>query len=348
MLTVEEILEFNCEFGKKPIFLMVRLLKKCTAKCKMCNFWKSNEEMGWKRLERIINQSSNAGVREICFTGGEPTAYSNFFQAIRKIKQEGMNYSFITNGSLLSKERIKKMMLYPPARIVISIDSPSPKIHDDIRGIKGIWNKAMGGIKELNKFSKRPKIIINYIVSSKTFKQIPRMISLSKGCFDEINLMHIKGMLDWKVSRKQIYYYNQVVVPEIIRSIEKNNVKIRSNTAFIFGREKSEIQLSAAGNYSTVVNGQNPCLLSKIMLFIEIDGEVFPCNDSPYYGKEYSLGNVFKQSLKEVFESERAQKVRDLIDCGRECKTCDPVNQETNRKLSMLPEMAYLLKDGEK
>jgi len=337
MLTAEELTQLSRgKTAKKPVFLMIRLLKKCTAKCQMCNIWKGAGEIPWESLENMIMQAFEAGIKEICFTGGEPTAYFGFFKAIKLIKQLGLNYSLITNGSNLSRKNVRKMMKFPPSRVFVSIDSPDPKIHDEIRGVIGIWAKAMNGICEFNKFEDRPKLIVNYVISKNTFRQVPEMISLGNGKFDEINLMQIKGMPDWQLTKDQIYYYNYSIVPKIMAALRKSGVKIRSNNPFIFGQKEKEIQSSTIGNYSAHSSRKNQCSISKIMLFVETNGEAFPCNNSPYYGAKFSLGNSFKQPLMQILNSEKAENVRCNISSCNECRTCDPINQETNRQLQAL------------
>jgi len=329
-------------YSNKPHLIIIRLLKKCTAKCKMCDFWKSTEkELNLPDLKHIINEAKNAGVKEICFTGGEPTHYSSFFEAISYLKSKGLQYSFITNGSLLSKSFIEKLMMLPPRSIYVSIDSPEEKMHDLMRGINGIWNKAFEGIITLNScqkslnMSNRPKIIINYIVTNQNFTLVPKMIALSKGSlFDEINLMQIKGMQELALNEKQIKEYNEFVAPQIIEASKLFNVSIRSGNPLIFGSSDNENKLFAKMQYSKHFYESHTCHVCDSMIFIETNGDVFPCNNTPYYGKEFCCGNILQKNLSTILSSKRMSLIREQMCGGELCTCCDPINQRINLEKS--------------
>lgn len=335
---------------KSLSLIMIRVSKKCTAKCIMCGFWKSKEqEMPWRNLKKIINEAVELRVKGICFTGGEPTAYTHLHKAIKTIKQRNMNYSIITNGSLLTKAQVKRLMKCPPTEIHVSIDSPHSKLHDEIRGVKGIWKKATTGLKFFNRYPLRPKIIINYVVTNKNFKKIPQMVLLkNKFPFDEINLIQIKGKPELRLNQKQIYLYNYSIVPSILHALNKYNVQLSCENPYIFGQKQKEINASINGKYSKYAYERTNCVLSTKMLFIETNGDVYPCNNTPYKGALFGLGNAFEKKLSDMMNSERTKQVQRLIRIGGYCTTCDPVNQAINKKSCTEIKIKCLTSRGDK
>ncbi len=329
MIKYSELLEKNSEADKIDT-VMIRILKKCNSHCTFCDFWKSNDEMSIDMIKKIIFGAKNLQVKEICLTGGEPTIHQNFFEIIELIQKSGLIYSFITNGSNLNDEFLKKLMKFPPSKVFISIDSSNEKTHDFLRATPGLFKKAKDGIQKLNKFSNRPKLIINYVISNKSYLDLPKIIELSSDMeFDEINLFNIKKIDNLYLDEMQITEYNSIVVPRFLKILKDYKVVLRNDNPYIFGITRDEIENSTNGDYSSLNYYNKKCFLSKKMIFVECSGEVYPCNNSPYKAKNYVLGNVFENSLENIIKSEQYLKIITSINC-KKCSTCDPVNVSFN------------------
>ena len=54
-----------------------------------------------------------------------------------------------TNGYYLDEAMAKKLAEYKVSRVSVSIDSMDEKIHDEIRGRKDSWRRAMEGLKHV-------------------------------------------------------------------------------------------------------------------------------------------------------------------------------------------------------
>lgn len=332
MIKYSEFLEKNSEGGKIDT-IMIRILKKCNSHCTFCDFWKSNDEMSIDKIKNIISNAKSLQVKEICLTGGEPTIHKNFFEILEMIQKSGLVYSFITNGSNLNDEFLKKLMKFPPNKLFISIDSSTEKIHDDLRATPGLYKKARGGIQKLNKFSNRPKLIVNYVISNKSYLDLPKMVELSEEMgFDEINLFNIKKVDALYLDEMQITEYNSIIVPKFLKVLKDHKVVLRNDNPYIFGMTRDEIENSTNGDYSSLNYYNKKCFLSRKMIFIECSGEVYPCNNSPYKSKNFILGNIFEKSLEEIIKSEQYLKIVNSINC-KKCSTCDPVNVSFNRNM---------------
>ena len=313
--------------------LMVRVTTGCTARCLMCNFWRGKRtSLSWAHLQKIIDDATGLGIKQVCFTGGEPMTYRHLWAGIKYLTKKGLVYSLITNGSCLTRKNVAKLMSSPPTRIYISIDSPDNSVHDLLRGKRGIWNSAAQGVLLLNEYDKRPKIIINYVISNKNFKEIQDLVALSQQFpFDELNLLQIKGLPRLALTKKQIRFYNKDVVPLLAAALNKHNIKLSSSNPYVFGEKPRDIAASSKGQYSMYNYKRIPCCVCERMLFIETTGEVYPCNNTPYMGGVFSLGNVFQDKLSKIVVSPRASFVRRELCGGQLCVTCDPINLATNQ-----------------
>lgn len=135
--------------------LVLNLTEECNFRCKYCKFSgrysharkHTPQSMSWETVKRTIDffiENSCHIVKNtnidlvLGFYGGEPLLESSkIFKSIEYIKDEyreifpRFRYSITTNGSLLSKEIIKKLIAHN-FTILISLDGPE-NIHDRYR-----------------------------------------------------------------------------------------------------------------------------------------------------------------------------------------------------------------------
>lgn len=129
-----------------PSFCTFLVTWRCNAKCKMCEIWrKSNqEEMTLKQIEVLFSQLKRLdGIR---ISGGEPFLRSDL-TCLVNIIQHKVNPSVVhitTNGLLTERivEFVKSIDKPDRIHFKISIDAVGEK-HDDIRGVRGAYKKAM-------------------------------------------------------------------------------------------------------------------------------------------------------------------------------------------------------------
>jgi len=153
---------------------------RCNLRCKHC--WVGTEdcdspiEAPLDFFKSVIEQAIPLGLKKIKFTGGEPFFSSSTLGLLRFIKDKGLQIIFETNATLITREvaeRLKETRLY---HIAVSLDSGVAEFHDQKRGLKGAFQKAVEGIRNLNAVGLRPQIIM----------------SLFKGDFDR----HFSSLLD--------------------------------------------------------------------------------------------------------------------------------------------------------
>lgn len=132
--------------GKKgPILAGHKLLYRCNLECKMCPFWRREDEVLLTVRDeiRVMDALVRAGVSFLGFEGGEPTLRKDL-PAILKESHERFDTSLVTNGWLL-KQRIRD--LYPHLEhLFVSLDGIGVT-HDGLRGIDGSFARAVEGIK---------------------------------------------------------------------------------------------------------------------------------------------------------------------------------------------------------
>ena len=82
------------------------------------------------------------------------------FQVLEAIKPERFYLYLTTNGYYLDEKMAKRLADAKVSRVSVSIDSMDEKIHDEIRGRKDSWRRAMEGLKFVQKHGMDPYLNI--------------------------------------------------------------------------------------------------------------------------------------------------------------------------------------------
>jgi sulfatase maturation enzyme AslB (radical SAM superfamily) len=123
----------------------------CNLHCDYCCVRSSptapRRELGLARVQRIAREAADLGVKEIFVTGGEPFLLEDIGDILLSCAAAAPT-TVLTNGMLFAGRRIESLQALPRDRIVlqISLDSPTPELHDHHRG-PGTWMRTREGIQ---------------------------------------------------------------------------------------------------------------------------------------------------------------------------------------------------------
>jgi MoaA/NifB/PqqE/SkfB family radical SAM enzyme len=138
------------------------------------------KELTFSEIKRIIDEISGFKPFEPSFTitGGEPFLRNDILEIMKYIELKGLRYSFITNGSLITKKIADKIVELNPVGITFSIDGPE-EIHDEIRGVNGTFKKAIRALTMIRSQKNIP-ITINCVISAINLPYLEDMVYLAK------------------------------------------------------------------------------------------------------------------------------------------------------------------------
>jgi MoaA/NifB/PqqE/SkfB family radical SAM enzyme len=319
------------ELFEKPKleFAFIRINNICNAKCAFCDVWKSidnfNPEIKW---QSIMSDLIDLNPQEINFHGGEAFLSRGFYK-ILEMGEGKLKYSVTTNGFCLNETQIHRMYQSGIKRLYISIDHYDPTINSISRGIPSLKNNLFPGIKLIKKHYPEIEIVINHVVSNRNFDTIENFFEIMKSLgTDCINLIPMKDYPEYFLTIKQIQTYNEFVTKMIDAGMLEPTF-LFGGIWKIFGEEKDWYN-SSLGQY--IGNGKKACLVPSGVLFLDaVSADIYPCDTTMYREnpQQYILGNVLKQSLKEIWEGNLAKSFRDRMFPKITCdciKGCDPNN----------------------
>lgn len=132
----------------------------CNARCGFCNF--SVDKMPAQLRNSVtLEQAQQAaeslyrnGVYFLIYVGGEPMLHPQLNEMIAHASSIGMAPMLVTNGSLLTRERIERLVDAGLVSVIISIDAAEVGKHEQNRGLKGVCDR----IREANEHFRQYQI----------------------------------------------------------------------------------------------------------------------------------------------------------------------------------------------
>ncbi len=138
---------------RRLAWAVVEVTNACNFNCVWCyanNGYKSRirrKHMPKNRLDRLLRILSSSGVRQVTFSGGEPTVYPHLRHAVKKAKGMGFVVHMNTNGYLLTRKLAMELAGLGLSQVQINIDSIKCESHDSVRGRKGSFRRAIQALK---------------------------------------------------------------------------------------------------------------------------------------------------------------------------------------------------------
>jgi MoaA/NifB/PqqE/SkfB family radical SAM enzyme len=115
---------------RHPIQAHIVPIRRCNLSCTYCNeFDDHSAPVPTPEMLRRIDLLAQLGTTIITISGGEPLLHPELDEIIRRIRQNGIIATLITNGYLLTAERIQRLGRAGLEHIEISIDNVVP---DDV------------------------------------------------------------------------------------------------------------------------------------------------------------------------------------------------------------------------
>src|SRR6516165_5026048 len=113
-----------------PLLAHIIPVRRCNLACKYCNeFDDYSKPVPTETMFRRVDKLAELGTSVITISGGEPLLHPELDRIIRRIRRQGMVAGLITNGYLLTPERIKRLNRAGLEWLQISIDNVNP---DDV------------------------------------------------------------------------------------------------------------------------------------------------------------------------------------------------------------------------
>ncbi|MFQ5646014.1 MAG: radical SAM protein [bacterium] len=304
-----------------PLCVDIELTYRCNLKCLMCpqEQFKINRksrkpkrpELEQSERENILDDLAHMRVGYITFTGGEPFVNPACLPLIRYAKRSGLFCNVLSNGALLTEEKVKEICESGLDSITFSLDG-TEAVHDKIRGIPGSYQKLTAAIRNFRLHpGNAPCLGLNCTISALNQDDFSRLVDIAHELgiravnfaflffTDEEAVEKTKKMIDISQGKEE----NQII-PDYLKEVDLNILGREIETCFQKARDK-KIPI----NFSPPVQGAflekyffdrnysyaGKCFFPWYSSRINPYGDVYPCS------LDLTMGNIREQPFSQIW-----------------------------------------------
>lgn len=298
-------LYYKVKFQRRlAIFLITG---RCNLRCIMCNQWmqRPDNELDADAWKSIMVKIKEFGIGDIHFTGGEPLLREDLGELIEYGTRLRFTIGITTNGYLLNRDTIDRLVNSGLNSIAVSIDGVDEG-YENIRGAKGSYEYAERALRLLAAYKSNKKVIgyINFTLMKPSLPEFYKVKRLA----DSLGLPVAINLLDYTP-----YCFNLKENIEQVWLGKESAEELNRLTEFLRKEKRKDprslIITSSAIQYinryfSNPIQKQIPCIASQDRVFIDPYGKVL--NGCLTMGLS---GSLIDSSLEEILNKEEARKV---------------------------------------
>lgn len=327
----------------RPLYVKLKLVFACNLRCEMCNHWRESQPppLSIESFKEILDQLAALGCRKVHFSGGEPLLRPRVPELVERATSLGIKATLTTNGTRVDKAIARRLVESGLRSVNVSIDSPTRKIHDRIRGVDGAWKKACRAVGYFRRYAHKGKLAIriNVVVSRSNYTSLAVLPDFAKELgADFINLIPVDGHCSQSLllHRNQIQEFNAHIAPQIAaRGLALGLIQDKSQ-AYPFGRSSPALKRARKGEYALGWYDRHPCFAPWTHSLIDFNGRVYPCCMTR--GRMEPVGDVSQESFSQIWTGRAYQTIREqmLPPALPACRRCDDFLHENRQLLEML------------
>jgi radical SAM protein with 4Fe4S-binding SPASM domain len=281
-----------------PLHVDLELNFTCNLRCEMCVFSLSKDEIAkwgnssksisYEQAKKILDECKQNGAVSVGFSGvGEPLLNKWLPDLVKYAHDIGyLDIMFNTNGVLMNEEVSRKLIESGLTRIMISLDALTKEVYEKIR-IGSDYDKVLNNLETMLSLRKQLNSITPLV-----------RVSIVKTSLNEAQLDDFVEYWSKKVDFVAIQQYENFSYGDD-SSNEDDLIKEDLRAASAMNSYKDEFQ----------------CTTPWARMLIRHDGTVLPC--CSWHGLSLKMGNVFENSLDEIWNSTAWKKLRILHKEGR-------------------------------
>lgn len=304
--------------GDTPPFLILFINSICNLTCDHCFYWRDLNQRDDLTFDELEALSKDLGpIENLNLSGGEPFIRPDFAEIVRMfIRNNGVKQVYVpTNGYFTDKtEKALRSVLQEPDLLLfaceLSLDG-TPAYHNEFRGNKKSFENAMVTYDMLAALQKEDPRLRIHSISTATNQNIEEIHALTEILFERCPAMDHHNLAVIRGDRKD---------PSLLAPTIEQYKGLEEHIRHLwYPREKQR--------FGSIVE---PMLQWAKIETLKQETQVVPCTAGVLAGVIYAngdvsvcelhepLGNLRKNSFREIWNSEKANALRKSI-AAKEC-----------------------------
>ena len=161
------------------------LTEGCNLRCRHC--WIEPPHQSAKRqypsldpdlFRSILKQARPLGLASVKLTGGEPLMHPRIGELLGILRDEKIRFIVETNGVLCTPALARDLVRSGMFHVSVSLDGADADTHEWVRGVKGCFEAAIGGIRNFVAAGIRPQVIMT--IMRRNVEQIEQLVRLAE------------------------------------------------------------------------------------------------------------------------------------------------------------------------
>jgi MoaA/NifB/PqqE/SkfB family radical SAM enzyme len=301
-----------------PLACGLVVTENCNMRCPMCvlplRYMKEPNNRDGQLWRRVIDDLHQLGMNGIAISGGEPLTRSDALDLVAYARGSRTTVTLNSNMTIMTDERIAKLLEAPPDNINVSVDSGRDEVNDQLRGGHKVLSTVLERIKALTKA--RDARGLKFTVTAVT--------ALSDGNLDDLEVLFEKvaasgadrlcfiPLHDIKDGRTYIVRQSKAR-PDLLQYLRglatKHGIPLENSAQYLDG-------------FHNVMTGGLPkekCNVGYTHMIIGADLKIYRCVPYMNMGKVLFQWDPEKATLKQLWNSPEWRKDRlEALNC-KEC-----------------------------
>ncbi len=295
-------------FGTARAFaLQWHLTQACDLHCRHCYDRSSRDFLRLDQAESVLDLLEtfcrDRHVRgSISFSGGNPLLYPHFFEIYRAAAARGFRLAILgnpTTGEILEK----LVAIQQPVHYQVSLEG-LPAHNDYVRG-EGHFERTMAFLDLLREYGIHSMVMLT--LTRANLDQVLPLAELLRGRVDSFTFNRLTMVGGGAALQSVAPADFQEFLPAYLAAAQENStIRLKENLFNIIRHQKGRELLRGCAGYG--------CGAAFNFLALLPDGEVHACRKFPS-----PVGNILKQDLAEIYDSEEARRYRRGSKACRNC-----------------------------
>ena len=291
--------------GAPAVDLTVISTFRCNSRCQMCYIWKNptdpREEISVETLAKLPDGFDNLNV-----SGGEPTLRTDLAEIVDVLYPKARVLEISSNG--LHPDRLLPIIKkHPNIKIRFSLEGDEVT-NNAIRGEKGGYAIKVAGLRALQEAGGKD-LGFAFVIQDENAQQLLQVYEMTQKLGVELATSTLHNA--WQFYKNDNYFYDRLAVAKQVEGLIEAMLKT-SNVKNWFRAYLNLGLIEKILGHDRLI----PCTAGSDFAFIDPWSDVWACN----VRSDLPMGNLSKQSWKEICDSQVAQSSRAKVSaCSQNC-----------------------------